>query len=301
MWSSCEFREWKYYLQTLDRSGNLLDAYEINSTDLGSITAGDFSESGRFIGAGYYRGQMDLGKFTFDSPQEANECSSDAGFTFAYDPELDEVRAASTTILAGEAFYPTDMKVYQGHVYYLGTVDMRLVLLKYTENGYLVGYKKLNQRANVFDFEYYNYFDVRDGYIVLSGTNYVYDAATGVNPLITHCNSLSILKIEDKDWVREGDWLLAQSPDLDAYGESQLVVYPNPFPGTQVRLLMGEDAKLFTRYELFTLLGQSLGSGTLDSEESVQELTLPELMPGTYLMRFSGNQQVQTLKIIREP
>ncbi|TAE52489.1 MAG: T9SS C-terminal target domain-containing protein, partial [Bacteroidetes bacterium] len=282
-----------------DRSGNLLDAYEINSTDLGSITAGAFSESGRFIGAGYYRGRMDLGKFAFDSPQ-AKECRSDAGFTFAYDPAFDEVRAASTTTLAGQAFYPTDMKVYQGHVYYLGTVDRHLVLLKYTEEGYLVGYKKLNQYANVFDFEYDNYFDVRDGYIVLSGTNYLYDAATGVNPLITHCNSLSILKIEDKDWVREGDWLLAQSPDLEAYGES-LVVYPNPFRGRQVRILMGEDAQQFTRYELFTLLGQSLGSGTLDSGESVQELTLPELKPGTYLMRFSGSQQVKTVKVIREP
>ncbi|MEM7370123.1 MAG: T9SS type A sorting domain-containing protein [Bacteroidota bacterium] len=289
--SSCEYQDWMYFLQRYTLDGELLDTVRFASSDLGGIVAGDINSKGRFVGVGYHRGNMDIGRFRSRAPF-VEDCTSNIGFLFEYDPTKSRFTLGGS--LNDPGFIPLAIKAYRGHLYLLGTIKNRLSLLKYTEEGTFVGIKQLDQRTNPFDFEFDRYLDVQDGYLVLIGKDFQYNQAAQIAPLLLNEGVISILKIEDADWDQEikGFQFVEEVPE----GED-LLVFPNPFHQF-LRIHLSEEAANSTHYELFTIHGQHITTREL-SGSRLQELSFPNLLTGTYLLRLRGGEQPYVQKIVK--
>lgn len=295
VWSSCEFYHHKYFFQEIDPDGNLTDTMSFVGSDLGALTAGTYLDEGRFIGLGYHRGTLDLGPFSTQSTRVPGECHEFEGFVFELAPNSSEMIFGNT--FTDPTIIPTDVKVYQDHIYIYGTRNRQLILLKYTLQGSYIGYKSLGQLADVFDFEYFNYLDVRDGYIVLIGEGFRADTANRINPLLIAERNISVLKIRDEDWLQNEEIFDQISAEI-AESEEPLLAYPNPFD-RYFRIGLPPES-LYDRYDLFTIEGKLVEKGPL-SGESVQEFDFGYLTPGLYLLRLDGQNEHSTVKIVKKP
>lgn len=103
-------------------------------------------------------------------------------------------------------------------------------------------------------------------------------------------------RMPDSDWNMEekGFALVEANPALE---DTDVKVYPNPFDRS-IRLLLIEEVTTSTSYEVFSIHGQRLLHGDLTAER-IQEILLPELAAGTYLLRLSGGEKVFSVKVVK--
>lgn len=292
--SSCAFRDWHYFVQYLDREGTLLDTFHITGSDLGGAVTGTFTKGGRLSVLGYHRGTLDYGLFQQDSPRPSlNACHETEGFWFEHDSERGDISFASG--MAG--FLPISTRAYRGHLYHLGTIANRLVFLKYTQSGHFVGYKRLQQIADVSDYGGTNIaFDVRDGYLVVLGKNFRMDKATGVVSTLMTPQTLDLLRLADAGWQTDLDSFapIVIDPEID---QPAVRVFPNPF-SHYLRLVMNAQASVFDRYELLTLTGQVVQTGSLNTD-LVQEIRVANHANGLYLLRLLGGGKSLSVKVLK--
>ncbi|MEM6806147.1 MAG: T9SS type A sorting domain-containing protein, partial [Bacteroidota bacterium] len=292
VWSSCEFRDYRYFFQEIDLNGDLVDSSSFRGSDIGALVTGAYTDDGRFIGLGYHRGTLDFGSSSTISGY-SGDCHTTEGFIF-------EFEANSLDVLFGNTFsepsiIPTDIKLYQDHVYIYGSRNQGLFLLKYTRDGAFVGYKDINQSLRVFDFGYFNYLDVKDGNIVLLGEKYQNDNTNQVNPLLVTEESISILKIPDEGWIQDGEGFDQLSAHI-VKQESLLFAYPNPFE--RFIRLAATDGTTYTYYQLFKLSGSSIQEGKLSADD-IYEFDFEQLNSGIYLLRLSGPDKSTAIKIMK--
>lgn len=292
--SSCNYQDWAYFIQTLGTDGALLDTFGFSGNDLGGLTAGCINAEGRFAGFGYYRDQLDLGLFHAASPPSSN-CHANEGFYVEYDQGISGVLKAATS--QDGSFYPLDAHRYGDHVYVYGTTaDRELMIIKLKQNGEQVGYKLLGQRADPFDFQYNQRFDVRDSFLVFLGNNFVKNTGYEVRPVFTNAPSMSVLKIRDADWQTDMTWFGGlQLPAL--VGDGSLVLFPNPFTG-KLTISSETDTFPYETFAIFDMDGRKMTEGTF-SELAFQELQFGQLSAGMYLIQMTGNGNKRTERIVK--
>lgn len=290
--SSCNYRDWMYFLQTFNTEGEVVDTMRFGSGDLGGLVAGDINSKGRFVGVGYHRGQLEMGRFRSQAPP-SEDCTSPIGFIFEYEANKSKFTLGGS--LNDQEFMPLDLKAYEGYQYLLGTIANRLTLLKYTDEGTFVGIKRLQQRTDPDNFGYYRYLDVKDGYIAVVFTQMSYNRELEIAPLLVNESVISILTLKDEDWKQEETETFSIVQDLAE--DEELILFPNPFQD-YIRLHLSEAAAGSTHFDLYTIHGQQITQGELNGAR-LQELSLPDLVRGTYIFRLTGGAETYTQKIVK--
>jgi hypothetical protein len=212
-----------------------------------------------------------------------------------YDQGVSGVLKAATT--QDGSFYPLDAHGYGDHIYVYGTTsDKELMILKLKQNGDQVGYKLLGQRADAFEFQYNQRFDVRDSFLVFLGNDFVKNAGYNVHPVFTNAPSMSVLKIRDADWQTDRIWFGGlQLPALA--GDGSLVLFPNPFTG-ELTISSESGAFPYETFAIFDMDGRKMTEGTF-SDLAFQQMQLGQLSAGMYLIRMEGNGSDRTERILK--
>lgn len=94
-----------------------------------------------------------------------------------------------------------------------------------------------------------------------------------------------------------GMLLIEQALNLDTFNNSSnFVVYPNP---TLAKIFVSSNDK-FNNVQVYNTLGQNIMSFPLGGVLKNEELDLSSLSRGTYILKFSGNEKVKSVKIVKE-
>lgn len=292
--SSCEYHEFDYYIQEFDKDGNALIKHELTGSDLGSITVGTRTSDNRFFGHGYFRGTINLDHFV-STTDPLNSCHRTEGFGFVYDGQINEIIKASTTDNA--VFLPLDISKTEENIYVYGTdEENELTLLKFSNEGQLLAYKKLNQYADPFQWlGNRNYFDITNSHIVLVGSDFRRDPNFDVIPLVNTMPSISVLKIDNDGWTPAGDWM--NNISIDLANDSEFIIYPNPFTD-YVEILFADSEFSYTRFQIVDAMGRIIESGKL-SDLQHQTIELNDLRSGLYIITLSNDSDRSSQQIIK--
>lgn len=293
-WSSCEYNDWGYAFQITDQEGVRKQSMYLTSSDLGSVTTG-FAHNGQLTGYGYFRGTMDADNFQATSPM-GNNCHKNAGFRVVYSPGENHIVSMQ---LSTEAFYPLDSKHFGDYQYVYGTDgNDELIIIKQHINGEEVGYKRLGQYCDPFDFDDDQFFDVNDTALVFLGDHFSKNATYGISADYTYNCYKSILKTPNANWQADKTWF---EPVVITIPENtfteELIVFPNPFTDGVGVLFKGTEAG-FDTFELIDLNGKMVANGTLN-DNIAQELSFGEIRSGAYFIRFNSPEKSVLVKIVR--
>jgi len=287
--SSCKYMSWGNYVQTINTDGTILNAVQYISDDLGGVTTST-SFNGKLYATGYYRGNLSVGNFKFDTPTNSNGCNDNANFSFLTEnSKLLHAFATST-----ELFYPFEAKAYQDTIYVVGASvngnKQNLSIKKYNSNGVLVAKKDFeNVIPNVFNFINNYNIEITNSHIVIIAPS-VQGFDTCVNS-ISFVPSLSILKFKKGE-----GWVSDSEPDINLNSVSHdMLIYPNPTSNT-INLLSLKLAE-YDRAELYDILGQKVLLQPLTDEWS-QSIDVSTLASGTYILKIMGSTNYST-KIIK--
>jgi len=75
-------------------------------------------------------------------------------------------------------------------------------------------------------------------------------------------------------------------------------VYPNPSTGREINIRLEDGQEQTLHVEIYTLSGQRAQAETLKSQGGVANFIRKDLQPGIYLLRITGNNQIETVKLI---
>lgn len=207
------------------------------------------------------------------------------------------------------------------------TVDLRLKPLV-TAPG-----NKITSSLNNFDSNYQsggaywsdvNFASVGNYYGVMGGTSMASPAVAGIialwqqaYPYLTFNNIVSIIgntsitdsntgtgsSIPNITWgygkinALAGMQLIEQSLNLDNFDiANNFVLYPNP---TKSKIFVTSNEK-FVNVEIYNTIGQKVFSQYLGTILNNQELDLSNLSQGTYIVKFNGELNIKSVKVIKQ-
>ncbi|MEM6261411.1 MAG: T9SS type A sorting domain-containing protein, partial [Bacteroidota bacterium] len=293
----------KVGIQSFDLNGERQSMYSASVGGELALYNGAFSSNGNFVGLGRYRGEVNFGQYAISSlPDtiESDTCGIVEGLYTVYNSD---VQRTISTFATGESnFFTWQMRRYDGFLYFLGVLNDELTLVKTTESFEYIGYLPLNQPQYadyLFRSKLLPLFDVSKGYITLVVNNFQPDSTFGVISLIGKDeNWLGVLQIEDKGWKTDQTIFTTVEAVFPKANEA-LAVFPNPFTD-KINVVLAGDANGATSFELLSLDGRCLLTGEFTSE-TVQEIAIPEISPGTYILRFLNGKDVFTRKVVKLP
>jgi hypothetical protein len=292
--SSCGSTDWDYFTQVIDADGNVKKQKSFVSSEIGSLATATIA-GGNVIGFGYFSGNLDLELFS-ETTAVSGSCYAKEGFMYSYSPAINAFTAFKTTI--SEPFYPLDSKSYGGYVYVYGTDENHeLLVIRMTAQGEETGYLRLGQYADAFHFEDDQFFDVNADYLVFSGNLFQSNPAFNVSPPYGFCPYKTVLKTRNAGWKTDRKWFESEQMYAFADSDEDVAAFPNPF-SDHITVAFHNIGFAYKQYELFDLQGQRVAAGEL-SEEVLQVLPVGALTSGSYLLRFSADQQQKTLKLIK--
>lgn len=294
-WSSCEYQDWRYYIQEWDTDGNKKSGIEIVGSDVGSLTVSTRTANDQFFGMGYFRGTLAIDHYDVESTM-GTSCHKTEAFEVIYDGDLNEIVSAKMT--KNNAFRPLDIDNNGDFIYVLGTTaSYALTILKYASNGDYIGYKPLNQILDPSDYDKGDAsFDVKGEFILVEGKNFLPDTSLNVRPFVNVFQSLSILKTSNSGWIADDSWLQDAPYVFDNVDE--LLIYPNPF-SNEINVYFTGTEVGYNSYQLVDINGRLIAKGNL-SDIQLQTIQLPEMRQGIYLITFegeSGNITEQLMKL----
>lgn len=292
--SSCEYHEFDYYIQEFDKQGNILSKHELTGSDIGSITVGTRTSDNRYFANGYFRGTLSMDHFTASTAPYQN-CHRTEGFGLIYDGDSEKIIKAMTTNNA--AFFPLDIAKTNENIYVYGTdEEYELTLLKYSSEGRFLAYKKLNQFTDPFGWpKENNYFDITHDYIIIAGTNFRRDPNFDIRPLANALPSISLLKIENSDWIPKDNWIQALNVELE--NEHDFLVYPNPF-SDEIEILFGGKEVPYTHFKLVDAMGRLIQTGEFNDVQH-QTIQVNGLRSGMYIITLSNDSEHSSQQIIK--
>ncbi len=289
--SSCEFTDWRYYIQEYTPDGDLMNTKDFFGSDLGAVTVGTRTENNTMFGLGYFRSQLNTGNITLNT-QPQNACYRNEMFAVEYYGSQQQIIAAGNT--QNNTIFPLDIAKTDKHIYVYGlSEDDTLTALKYDLSGNYIGYKKLNQtKWDGPDLWITDFFDANEDYLVFSGLDWKKATVIDWRPDFATVKNVSLLKIPNADWRTDQEFIVYENADLPGSSE-EFLVYPNPFED-EITLILESLDENYSTYTIVDNMGREVQSGSLNGE-LIQKIQLVYMSSGMYnFILRSENASVST-------
>jgi hypothetical protein len=290
--SSCAYNNWGYFNQISDTQGNVNDVVSLFSTDLGGVKCGFLNEN-ELYAFGHYRGTLDLGFLSYTTPTpNQNNCNLMRGFIYKYNLDQGFIEMK----VSNEYFFPFFAKHFGNNYYVYGRGENNeLTLVKFNKNGQEIGYKPLGQYQNDLSLNIYQYFDVNEDFIVLSGNMFVENEEYKIPKPITLHHYMTIIKTRNDNWLNDKKIFKNVPRNIQDVLGDDIIVYPNPSDG--VYNLMFENP-IYNEVEVYDVSGHLVFSMSLNDDE-IQTIDLQFLAQGIYMLRLFNSEESRTIRVMK--
>ena len=289
--SSCKFRDWGYLTNSVSPTGRTESVLPFVSEDLGWYRTGSLDANGRLHSFGIWRGGINFSN-KYD-PQITNfvkDCHNLESFYKIINPNNGQIIKLFRT--KDKNFHPLISKSYGESIYLLATVDNRVHLFKFSQNGDYLGSKPLNLGAQFNQKNIRFRFDINDKSIVIAGFRIRNNKALGIP---RHNDvAFTVVKIGNEGWDKDKIWYEEIAPIKKNNGKNILYIFPNP-ANNYINIITTLKIEN-TKYEIYSVTGQLMQQGSVNSDSQID---ISSLHRGAYILRFSSGDFVETGKFVK--
>jgi hypothetical protein len=292
--TNCTGNEWKSELIFVNSKGDitLRDMFSTGNAIHGKMIFENIGNDKLFLKA-TYSGEIQAEIFTNTTSANAS-CFNTENYEMIYDYKLKRFIQAKTTV-DNNYLSPLESKIYKDTIYLLGVnKNKQLCLQIYNLEGNFLGEKKFNQFVEKKIQNYH--FDVKNGYIVLNGYNFGIDSKYGVNPVLNHIYSISLLRIKNEDWEKYDQNL----ENMSIYSLNQhenISIFPNPVEGKFEVNFNNFDEEL-SDYQISDLNGKIILKGKIENRPFLN-FDFSTQNSGIYIFQVSGKENKYSFKLVK--
>jgi hypothetical protein len=294
-WSSCNFNNWNaLYTSVSTTDGKVRWKKDVNFSDLGGMLTLALNERGFLVSTGYYRGSFNFNGNRMITPQ-GEFCNEMRSLRLLMDPMNGEYQYATWN--PQSHFLPFRSTQHNNQVWEIGSYRKTLeenrydLLLSASDfNGRFLKEIPLVKETDPTDFEVNAFIECLNGYVYIADY-----ASPQFGPIYNNHpfhNAVNILKLRLPE-------VPIYSENYDAQSlERKLLIGPNPIISD---LQLGyPEPGAYNLLEVYDLSGKLVTMRNLQTQVNYETLSLPNLLPGLYLFRFSGSAGALTLRMLKD-